>query len=267
MAKSELLTAWRPSLPMMPMPTSAAWIMATSLAPSPMLSIFPVIRFSNLRFHARRPEAPRTAILYSKSLISFTMHAFWLGEARQTTTLAQYDPSSASTGSMLVPRMWVRVWPSITSSCVAACPLDELFLSSSGCCAIMRSCGEVMLPTCRRPALTGSTVSISSRRRDLHDTYESELKIIALSGCLSRRQLVAMLIAVSCLSPVIIHTLIPASRRVAMASGTPFCSLSSMAVIPTSSRSCSTSSCSLAICSSRPSRRDDAAWKRMSQSR
>ena len=38
-AKSALLTAWRPSLPMMPTPMSAAWIMATSFAPSPIASM------------------------------------------------------------------------------------------------------------------------------------------------------------------------------------------------------------------------------------
>lgn len=36
MAKSEALTACWPSLPLMPTPTCAAWIMLTSLAPSPM---------------------------------------------------------------------------------------------------------------------------------------------------------------------------------------------------------------------------------------
>mmetsp|Transcript_79386 Transcript_79386/g.227778 ORF Transcript_79386/g.227778 Transcript_79386/m.227778 type:complete len:207 (-) Transcript_79386:1823-2443(-) len=39
MAKSELLTACRPSLPAMPTPTCASWIMGTSLAPSPTESV------------------------------------------------------------------------------------------------------------------------------------------------------------------------------------------------------------------------------------
>ena len=38
-AKSALLTACLPSFPMMPTPTSAAWIIATSLAPSPTESM------------------------------------------------------------------------------------------------------------------------------------------------------------------------------------------------------------------------------------
>mmetsp|Transcript_7573 Transcript_7573/g.22358 ORF Transcript_7573/g.22358 Transcript_7573/m.22358 type:complete len:341 (-) Transcript_7573:1575-2597(-) len=53
-----------------------------------------------------------------------------------------------------------------------------------------------------------------------------------------------MLIAVSCLSPVIIQTRMPPSIRVSIASGTPSCSLSSMAVTPSSS--ICTSSCSAA---------------------
>jgi len=39
MAKSAASTAWMPSCPLMPTPTCAAWIMLTSLAPSPMLSV------------------------------------------------------------------------------------------------------------------------------------------------------------------------------------------------------------------------------------
>jgi len=45
-------------------------------------------------------------------------------------------------------------------------------------------------------------------------------------------QAVPMLMAVSSLSPVSIHTWMPAARSAATASGTPFCSLSSIAVPP-----------------------------------
>lgn len=45
MAKSEALTAWRPSLPLMPTPICASWIIATSLAPSPMDSVVTWSRF------------------------------------------------------------------------------------------------------------------------------------------------------------------------------------------------------------------------------
>mmetsp|Transcript_21214 Transcript_21214/g.47118 ORF Transcript_21214/g.47118 Transcript_21214/m.47118 type:complete len:203 (-) Transcript_21214:212-820(-) len=58
----------------------------------------------------------------------------------------------------------------------------------------------------------------------------------------TRLQATAMLIAVSSLSPVSTHTLTPACTIISMAWGTPSCSLSSMAVAPTMSKSCSISS-------------------------
>mmetsp|Transcript_43289 Transcript_43289/g.105147 ORF Transcript_43289/g.105147 Transcript_43289/m.105147 type:complete len:207 (+) Transcript_43289:2498-3118(+) len=57
----------------------------------------------------------------------------------------------------------------------------------------------------------------------------------------------AMFFAVPTLSPVRIQTLIPAVRRSARTSGTPSCSLSSMAVAPTNSSSLSASACSVEI--------------------
>ena len=68
-----------------------------------------------------------------------------------------------------------------------------------------------------------------------------------------------MLMAVSCLSPVMTQTLMPASSRVATASGTPSCSLSSMAVTPTRRRPASTSPATAASASSRPSNFDAAS--------
>ena len=47
-------------------------------------------------------------------------------------------------------------------------------------------------------------------------------------------QLWAMLMAVSCLSPVSTHTTMPASRSLAITSGTPSCNRSSIPVAPTS---------------------------------
>jgi hypothetical protein len=79
------------------------------------------------------------------------------------------------------------------------------------------------------------------------------------SALANRRQLTAMLIAVSCLSPVIIQTLMPAASSVAMLSGTCACSLSSTADTPTSSRSRSISSrhCTR-VCHQRPASRGRA---------
>ena len=64
-----------------------------------------------------------------------------------------------------------------------------------------------------------------------------------------------MLIAVSCLSPVSIHTLIFARWSIEIVSGTPSCSLSSTAVAPTKSR---LRSISLATAASSASRFDIA---------
>mmetsp|Transcript_431 Transcript_431/g.1598 ORF Transcript_431/g.1598 Transcript_431/m.1598 type:complete len:212 (+) Transcript_431:1466-2101(+) len=57
---------------------------------------------------------------------------------------------------------------------------------------------------------------------------------------LSRRAEKPMLIAVSILSPVSTQSFTPASARSAMQEGTPSCSLSSMAVAPTTRSFCST---------------------------
>ena len=68
-AKSELFAACSPSLPEIPTPTSAFWIMATSLAPSPMASeMDPVF-----------------------SCTSSTISAFWMGLTRQQITLWQLE--------------------------------------------------------------------------------------------------------------------------------------------------------------------------------
>ena len=70
----------------------------------------------------------------------------------------------------------------------------------------------------------------------------------------------AMLIAVSCLSPVIIKTLIPASVSISMVSGTPSWSLSSMAVMPSKFNSVSISSAQEAILLSLSSIDAAASW-------
>mmetsp|Transcript_15572 Transcript_15572/g.44168 ORF Transcript_15572/g.44168 Transcript_15572/m.44168 type:complete len:255 (+) Transcript_15572:1647-2411(+) len=77
----------------------------------------------------------------------------------------------------------------------------------------------------------------------------------------------AMEMAVCCLSPVRTHTRIPARRSCCTASGTPSCSLSSMAATPTRCRSRSTSLMSCAILSSLSAARPAAAtWYLVSQS-
>mmetsp|Transcript_7012 Transcript_7012/g.17725 ORF Transcript_7012/g.17725 Transcript_7012/m.17725 type:complete len:470 (-) Transcript_7012:1003-2412(-) len=77
-----------------------------------------------------------------------------------------------------------------------------------------------------------------------------------------------MLMAVSILSPVRTHTFTPACSSDAMASGTPSCSLSSIADTPSTVSPCSTSSASAAcascrpwICSAAASHRANHSWK------
>ena len=67
-------------------------------------------------------------------------------------------------------------------------------------------------------------------------TTSSSLTMTSFIHSLSRLQVRAMEMAVSSLSPVSIHTWMPASRRASIVSGTPSCSLSSTAVAPSSSR-------------------------------
>lgn len=66
------------------------------------------------------------------------------------------------------------------------------------------------------------------------------------------RQLIPILIAVSCRSPVNTQILIPAICNVCIASGTPSCSLSSIAVAPSKNMSFSISSAAWSSASPRP---------------
>ena len=80
---------------------------------------------------------------------------------------------------------------------------------------------------------------------------------------------VAMFFAVPTLSPVSIHTLIPASRRSASTSGTPSWSLSSIAVAPCSVSIASASACSSPILDGCPVlcfRTSDGSWHAISYS-
>mmetsp|Transcript_25030 Transcript_25030/g.59580 ORF Transcript_25030/g.59580 Transcript_25030/m.59580 type:complete len:242 (-) Transcript_25030:230-955(-) len=160
--------------------------------------------------------------------------------------------------------MCERVGPSITSSFAVAGlaealkplgpselrtstrELDFMMSSSSGsCCASARSFSR----TC------------DASRSD------SAAQTRASPGLFSSRHETAMLMAVSRLSPVIIHTRMPASRRVAMHSGTPSWSLSSMAVMPTNSRSFSISPATVAVFWSRSPMSAAASWYLASQAR
>lgn len=90
MAKSEAITACLPSTPEIPIPTSAVWIIETSLAPSPknyqgMFTNF----FESSHEFVRRIPMPRVRMC-SCCLTIFTINAFWSGVALQHKTAAQW---------------------------------------------------------------------------------------------------------------------------------------------------------------------------------
>jgi hypothetical protein len=58
--KSEASTAARPSLPLMPQPMCAAWIMPTSLAPSPMPSVMAFALYLTSLVTCSSPEGSGT---------------------------------------------------------------------------------------------------------------------------------------------------------------------------------------------------------------
>uniref|UniRef100_A0A2P2MG51 Uncharacterized protein MANES_10G072200 n=1 Tax=Rhizophora mucronata TaxID=61149 RepID=A0A2P2MG51_RHIMU len=72
----------------------------------------------------------------------------------------------------------------------------------------------------------------ASSKLFLHDSFELLLMIIWVILLVRSFEEYPIDMAVSCLSPVKTHTLIPAILRDSMASGTPSCSLSSMAEAP-----------------------------------
>ena len=99
--KSAAKAACIPSLPTIPTPTSAAWIIPTSFPPSPM---------------------PKTAYFYFLQRFTPSVRSFfWLGEQRQQTTLGIFravskksfeTASSSKTYARVLPstiRIWLRL--------------------------------------------------------------------------------------------------------------------------------------------------------------
>mmetsp|Transcript_24661 Transcript_24661/g.79373 ORF Transcript_24661/g.79373 Transcript_24661/m.79373 type:complete len:331 (+) Transcript_24661:1233-2225(+) len=213
--------------------------MLTSFAPSPMANV------------TGWPLAP--------SRISLTMDAFCFGDTRQATTHWQHrlscsSPSRASSRirahSSAVrgdaagpasgpPAAAAPVGVSWPSRCSSVVPSTTMASSSVHCRRSSSSRTRGRARCSRSCAAASPGVSPSST-----------------SSCVrsaSSWHAYPMLIAVSCLSPVSIQTLILASRRSRMVSGTPSCSLSSIAVAPTMVQSRSISSAASANNSSRPS--------------
>ena len=138
-----------------------------------------------------------------------TMAAFWDGEARQTSTQSHRAPRDAK--ALLresSERTTASVLPSMTSS---------------------RSRPSVEAPALAFPSLRSSRWPCTI---DLSLSLPVSLRTMSLSWSLISLHAIPMLMAVSCLSPVITQTLIRASLRIWMDSGTSSWSLSSTAVIP-----------------------------------
>mmetsp|Transcript_16212 Transcript_16212/g.33275 ORF Transcript_16212/g.33275 Transcript_16212/m.33275 type:complete len:209 (-) Transcript_16212:2063-2689(-) len=154
------------------------------------------------------------------SLTSFTTSAFCFGltlQQMQTSQCRAKSRNSILTSSL---RARVRVAPSMTIAC-----LPSSF-----------SFGGSLPPT------PTSFIMISIMCCFNSTTVKAPERMCMFMSCMSSLQEKPMLIAVSCLSPVRTQSFMPASAKVSIASGTPSCSLSSMAVAPTSVSPTSTSS-------------------------
>mmetsp|Transcript_67899 Transcript_67899/g.112869 ORF Transcript_67899/g.112869 Transcript_67899/m.112869 type:complete len:241 (-) Transcript_67899:1478-2200(-) len=213
MAKSAELAACIPSWPEIPTPTCAACIIATSFAPSPIA---------------------RVVALCTLSLTRETSCAFCDGAHRHATTAEQYWVycRKASWQPTLSPLL------STLSTISSASP--SMTRARFGRALPVISALRKSSAYCRAPALSRSWI-LSLLVCDF---------ALTISMCVvwsNSWHAYAILIAVSSLSPVRTHSEMPARPRSAMHAGTPTCSLSSMAVEPSSFRSTSIRSHSLSI--------------------
>mmetsp|Transcript_589 Transcript_589/g.1138 ORF Transcript_589/g.1138 Transcript_589/m.1138 type:complete len:273 (-) Transcript_589:1098-1916(-) len=194
----------------MPTPTCAFWIIVTSFAPSPIARVI------------------GSGLIPSRTIS--TSNAFCRGLTRQAMTTLQAMLSSSnmplrkslsmidlSVGPVMTRARWSRLafWSS---------PFLGTSSASSFSCSTPRSCRTRF--SSRKFIFSGC---VSVRRRTVIPGW-------------STLQLYPMLMAVSTLSPVKTHSLIPASARLDMVSATSSCNLSSIAVTPRICRSFSISS-------------------------
>mmetsp|Transcript_39586 Transcript_39586/g.102483 ORF Transcript_39586/g.102483 Transcript_39586/m.102483 type:complete len:326 (-) Transcript_39586:889-1866(-) len=158
-----------------------------------------------------------------------TICAFCSGETRQAMTTEQRTATGRKVFSPPQALISSRAWP-VTSS-ATACPRSLL--------ARARSSNSLTLCSTASPS-----------------PWPASSVMMSIS-VLRTRVLKPMLRAVSSLSPVSTHSLIPAMRMRTIVSWTPSCSLSSMAVTPTTESCVSSLSAAAASSSSRP---DNAFW-------
>mmetsp|Transcript_101473 Transcript_101473/g.183120 ORF Transcript_101473/g.183120 Transcript_101473/m.183120 type:complete len:244 (+) Transcript_101473:947-1678(+) len=194
--------------------------MATSLAPSPMARVIVL-------------PPPRCFTISTRD-------RFCLGESRQQTQ-AEADVAS-STSICHSPAA-----SSLASASLSA-DLDMCGIRDLGT-AVAASPSAILETRSRNaPSMTRASPSLALEQRcacaacSMAMQSSSDLASTNLMSFWSfRRRLhdFAISIAVSVLSPVSIQICIPIAFNVAMASGTPSCSLSSRAVMPASFRECS----------------------------
>mmetsp|Transcript_16698 Transcript_16698/g.41753 ORF Transcript_16698/g.41753 Transcript_16698/m.41753 type:complete len:248 (+) Transcript_16698:1117-1860(+) len=237
----------------MPHPMCAAWIMPTSLAPSPMPSVM----------------APH---LTCTSLVTA---AFCMGLTRQHTTdlHALHSAMSASWCSFLsasasAPPSMTRPtleWPCTVPGGPVGTPSGGGGGSRPSCCMRMFSIStssSFSRSTCASTALAPAPSSLDVEPSCRGAVVATPAVLAALTKSRSRTstsamssvkslQDSAMEMAVSTLSPVSTHSRMPPAASCLMHVGTPSCSLSSMAVQPSSCRLFSTSSLSALSRSSR----------------
>ena len=165
-----------------------------------------------------------------------TTAAFWLGLTRQQRTLLHCLQRSRNFWRVCSSSTSFNASPSMTIAWVG--PGGRWSLRA----ALNSSSEPVMLKVARCLSSSASAASMASL---------CGLNTIKSISLLSRLQEKPMLMAVSTLSPVSTHSLIPASASKAIVSGTPSCKRSSIAVPPISVRSLSMASETISSLSSR----------------
>mmetsp|Transcript_100408 Transcript_100408/g.290007 ORF Transcript_100408/g.290007 Transcript_100408/m.290007 type:complete len:280 (-) Transcript_100408:1997-2836(-) len=173
---------------------------------------------------APSPMASVTGVGFTVVRTSRTICAFCEGETRQAITTQQSMASFRNSASLPTAETSSSAWP-VTSSAT------DLPSRAASAAFGSRSC-------CTRSSTAWLSPGEASRTR----MYISLLRT---------RVLKPMFLAVSSLSPVRTHSLMPAARTLSMVSSTPTWSLSSIAVTPTTSRSRSMVSATAASASSR----------------
>mmetsp|Transcript_124610 Transcript_124610/g.311654 ORF Transcript_124610/g.311654 Transcript_124610/m.311654 type:complete len:315 (+) Transcript_124610:2032-2976(+) len=188
---------------------------------------------------APSPTDSVTGVGFTPSLTRRTICAFCSGDTRHAMTTEQFCATARN-------RIFSCMSPKMTSS---AAPVTIMAFSRLSKLLNLAASASTALAT-EAAVLSGARSSVAI--------------VIPASRTLALKPI---FLAVSSLSPVRTHRLIPASRSFSMVSGTPVCNLSSIAVTPTMSKSTSISSATRAKLPSRSSKDFWAAWYLSSQRR